>query len=358
MLTGAGASPQTWIPVARGWVADPADAAAPPSGIIELTGRLLPSEAPLPGTDAGPGRASAVSVAELINIWDISSYPGFVAASSELSGGSDVSAAASGGEVKPLNIGPQPPAGKINWLNLFYAAEWVVFAGFALFIWWRLVKDDYRRGLEDALDEEQEAAAQHVPTLTPPNPRHRNAPHRTPHHRNESAIMIEPQPAVQPQQSTATGTAGGKKRRFGGTEAQIRSALKFYKVLAYMTGTMLLLLCAELIARYAFGQYLFLGGTDAVTGEPFGFGFADAEPPGVIGGVNLSVAVLIVHGWMYVVYLMSNFRLWSLMRWPFMKMIVLALGGVVPFLSFVVEKKFHAEVEAELAANPQAPQRY
>ncbi len=32
VLTGAGASPQTWIPVARGWVADPADASAPPSG--------------------------------------------------------------------------------------------------------------------------------------------------------------------------------------------------------------------------------------------------------------------------------------------------------------------------------------
>jgi hypothetical protein len=30
----------------------------------------------------------------------------------------------------------------------------------------------------------------------------------------------------------------------------------------------------------------------------------------------------------------------------------------VPFLSFFVEKKFHAEVEAELAAHPQAAQRY
>jgi hypothetical protein len=36
----------------------------------------------------------------------------------------------------------------------------------------------------------------------------------------------------------------------------------------------------------------------------------------------------------------------------------MALGGVVPFLSFFVEKRFHAEVEAELAASPQAPQRY
>jgi len=154
VLKGAAATPQTWIPVARGWVADPADAVAPPSGTIELTGRLLPSESPLPHTDPGPGRASAVSVAELINDWNVSSYPGFVAARTELSGGTDVGAPAASSAVKPLLIGPQPPAQQVNWLNLFYSVEWVVFAGFALFIWWRLVKDDYRRDLEDALDDE------------------------------------------------------------------------------------------------------------------------------------------------------------------------------------------------------------
>lgn len=171
VLAGAGASPETWIPVARGWVAAPADAVPPPSGTIELTGRLLPSEAPLPKTDAGPGRASAVSVAELINIWEVSSYPGFVAATTELAGGQDVGAAAAGVGLKPLNVGTQPPPQKVNWLNLFYAAEWVVFAGFALFIWWRLVKDDYRRDHEDALDEEQSAAAeQHITEPDPHGP--------------------------------------------------------------------------------------------------------------------------------------------------------------------------------------------
>ncbi|WP_427006648.1 SURF1 family protein [Pseudarthrobacter sp. H2] len=159
VLAGAGASAQTWIPVARGWVADPADATAPPSGAIELTGRLLPSEAPLPKTDPGPGRASAASVAELINVWEVSSYPGLVAAASERAGSTEVGAAASAGEIKPLRVGPQPPAQKVNWLNLFYSVEWVVFAGFALFIWWRLVKDDYRRTLEDALDADEAAAA-------------------------------------------------------------------------------------------------------------------------------------------------------------------------------------------------------
>jgi hypothetical protein len=46
------------------------------------------------------------------------------------------------------------------------------------------------------------------------------------------------------------------------------------------------------------------------------------------------------------------------MRWQFTKLILLALGGVVPLMSFIVEKKFHSEVEMELAANPQASKRY
>jgi cytochrome oxidase assembly protein ShyY1 len=163
-LSGVAASPNTWIPVARGWVAVPDEAGAPPSGTVQLTGRLIPSEAPLPATAPEAGRATAVSVAELINYWDISSYPGFVAATSEVAGGSDLGAAAVGGELKPLNIGPQPPAQKVNWLNLFYSLEWVVFAGFALFIWWRLVKDDYRRDLEDELDDDHHGTPPSQPT--------------------------------------------------------------------------------------------------------------------------------------------------------------------------------------------------
>ena len=39
-------------------------------------------------------------------------------------------------------------------------------------------------------------------------------------------------------------------------------------------------------------------------------------------------------------------------------LIVMALGGVVPFLSFIVEKRIHAETLAQLDANPQATKRY
>lgn len=151
------------------------------------------------------------------------------------------------------------------------------------------------------------------------------------------------------------------KRRFGGTVAQIRSALGFYKVLAYLTGAMLLLLTAEVILRYAFNLVLLAGGTNSLTGQPHGFGFVEVGADNsfaVTGAFNISIAVLIVHGWMYVVYLIADFRLWSLMRWNFGKFILIALGGVVPLLSFFVERRIHAETLKEIAANPQASKRY
>ena len=35
-------------------------------------------------------------------------------------------------------IDSPPPSSEVelNWVNLFYAAEWVVFAGFAIFLWY------------------------------------------------------------------------------------------------------------------------------------------------------------------------------------------------------------------------------
>ncbi|WP_026555717.1 DUF3817 domain-containing protein [Arthrobacter sp. 35W] len=157
-----------------------------------------------------------------------------------------------------------------------------------------------------------------------------------------------------------TTTPKATKRRFGGTPAQIQSALKFYKVLAYATGAMLLLLTIELIVRYGFNSVLISGGTDTLTGAAHSFGLVQLQDGAslVIGGLNISTTVLIVHGWMYVIYLIADFRLWSLMRWPFSKFILIALGGVVPLLSFFLEGRIHRQALAELAAHPQATKRY
>jgi cytochrome oxidase assembly protein ShyY1 len=151
----------TVIPVARGWVQAAEDAGPPPSGPIRLTGRLLPSEAPAAEKDLAEGEVATLSVAQLINLWDVPSYPGFVASTSEVTPDGDVSAAARGG-LEALTIEPQPLEQPVNWLNIFYAVEWFVFAGFAVFLWWRLVRDDYER-TQDAIADAAAAATDPAP---------------------------------------------------------------------------------------------------------------------------------------------------------------------------------------------------
>ncbi|HYI33327.1 MAG TPA: DUF3817 domain-containing protein [Glaciibacter sp.] len=128
---------------------------------------------------------------------------------------------------------------------------------------------------------------------------------------------------------------------------KIPGALRFYKVASIITGVLLLLLCAEMLIKYAFGHELELGGA---------YGFLALVPSGTATAVNLSTGILIAHGWFYVLYLFSDFRLWSLMRWPFSKFVLIALGGVIPTLSFFVEVRIVREVNAYLAGRAaQAP---
>lgn len=122
---------------------------------------------------------------------------------------------------------------------------------------------------------------------------------------------------------------------------RIRGALRLYRVFAYITGTMLLLLVLEMIFKYTpIQRELELGGAH---------GFIALVPDGQVLAVNLSLGILIAHGWLYVVYLFSDFRLWSIMRWPFSRFIAIALGGVVPFLSFIVEHFITRRALRELA---------
>ena len=127
----------------------------------------------------------------------------------------------------------------------------------------------------------------------------------------------------------------------------MKSALKFYRVTSYVTGTFLLLLCLEMLVRYGLGFDLILGGSN---------GFLVLESRGVDGsglsgtGLNISTAVLIVHGWLYVAYLFADFRMWTLYRWSFTRFVIIALGGIVPFLSFFAERHFHKVALAQLNA--------
>ena len=125
----------------------------------------------------------------------------------------------------------------------------------------------------------------------------------------------------------------------------IRGALKFYQVAAPITGVLLLSLCAEMLMKYAFGLELELGGA---------YGFLAFVPSGTATAVNLSTGNLIIHGWFYVVYLFAAFRLWSLMRWNVLRLLWLALGGIIPFLSFFFESRIPREVKGYLSGRETA----
>lgn len=138
-----------WIPVVRGWSRDAAIPGGLPKGSVKLVARILPPEAP--ATDGmaklGPGEVGAVSPSELTNRWDVSMYDAFLVPQDKVPATADAS-------LERVVVGPQPENGGINWLNVFYAIEWVAFALFAYFVWFRLMRDDHQRRLEDAEDAE------------------------------------------------------------------------------------------------------------------------------------------------------------------------------------------------------------
>ncbi|GAA1102586.1 MULTISPECIES: DUF3817 domain-containing protein [Nesterenkonia] len=146
-----------------------------------------------------------------------------------------------------------------------------------------------------------------------------------------------------------------RQRRFGGTAAQIQGSLTFYKAFAFITGIMLLILVAKMIMDYGFGYELYAGGTTADGAEnTLGFHPKDS----VVDGTGISYWIAVIHGWIYVVYIIAGFRLWYLMNWKVGRLVTIVLGGVVPFLSFVVERKIAREVRVDMESNPEAVRRY
>lgn len=121
---------------------------------------------------------------------------------------------------------------------------------------------------------------------------------------------------------------------------KIRRALVFYKTFAYATGVALLLLCVEIVLKYVLGYSVYA----------FGSAGALALVPNAqrSTGIDLSMTIQFVHGYLYLLYLISDFVLVTMMRYPITRFIVIALGGVVPTLSFITERTVQREIEGYL----------
>ena len=130
------------LAVVRGFVDDGAAAPPVPTGRVTVHGTLQPQEG-LPETfePQPPGRWQTVDLATGVNLWGGDIYNGFVFASRE-----DPPATGASAQVTPV---PPPTVGGegINWRNAAYAVQWWIFAGFALYIWWRSVRDDHEARL-------------------------------------------------------------------------------------------------------------------------------------------------------------------------------------------------------------------
>jgi hypothetical protein len=101
---------------------------------LEQTGRYLQTEGPVALTDPDkPYLLESFSLAQLVNLYKgdgAQSLAGFMVLDSEPGFGLEV-----------IVIAPPEAGTQVNWLTLFYALEWALFAGFAVFLWWRLVED-------------------------------------------------------------------------------------------------------------------------------------------------------------------------------------------------------------------------
>lgn len=108
-------------------------------------------------------------------------------------------------------------------------------------------------------------------------------------------------------------------------QAKTRGALGRYRVMAFVTGTLLLIVTVNVILKYIVGvdnpQYL-----------------------------EIASIIAIIHGWVFVVYAATCLQLWMRMKWRLGRLATMVAGGVVPVMSFIVERRVRREVLAVIDA--------
>ncbi|WP_138906812.1 SURF1 family protein [Streptomyces chryseus] len=153
------------LPVVRGWLPAGAGAPAAPSGEVTVTGALQASENP--GTDgvhAGgglpKGQLGMISAASLVNLVPYDVYDAWITLTEGDSGMLPVPAVAPQGSGLDLKA----------FQNLGYTGEWFVFAGFVLFMWFRLMRREAEAARDLALgiqEEGEPVAAASGPAAVP-----------------------------------------------------------------------------------------------------------------------------------------------------------------------------------------------
>jgi len=113
-------------------------------------------------------------------------------------------------------------------------------------------------------------------------------------------------------------------------ESPLSGTLTRYRVMAYITGSFLLILTTATLVKYI--------------GKALGW-----ESEGFQSFESFQAVVGIIHGWIFIVYVAACAFLWMRMKWAFGRLVTMVLGGVVPGMSFVMERRISREVAASLS---------
>lgn len=147
---GGGGSAKA-LPVVRGWLpgsADPKRVPPPPRGEVKVTGALQASESPSSPdvqSEGGlpEGQLGMISAASLVNVVPYDVHNAWITVQHQPKG----SPLRSVPPAKPTNSGLDMKA----FQNLGYTGEWFVFAGFVVFMWFRLFRRDVELARDRAL---------------------------------------------------------------------------------------------------------------------------------------------------------------------------------------------------------------
>ena len=158
-----GVATPTSIADAVGWTRDAASAEraaetlrgeveSNPDAVVTVIGRLISDEGPgRPAAGVDPQTMTRMSPAMLLGRWHdtdgVSVYRPYIASQSAI------------GPLDAIDSPAPDERSRVNWLNIFYAVEWAIFAGFALYLWYRLARDAWEKEVEDLEDAQAEAAA-------------------------------------------------------------------------------------------------------------------------------------------------------------------------------------------------------
>jgi integral membrane protein len=107
---------------------------------------------------------------------------------------------------------------------------------------------------------------------------------------------------------------------------KISGPLLRYRVMAYVTGIMLLVLCVTVVIQVGYGN----------------------NGPVSIAGIT--------HGWLYMIYVITALDLCLRMRWSLPRMALVVIAGTIPFLSFYTEHKIVGWVREELGTPAETPE--